>query len=167
MTLNELNGLDVGAARRELARCCGSSRWTNAMATRRPFHMPDDLYRAGDDVWWSLESGDWLEAFAHHPRIGERADGWANDEQAGARGAAQTTLDELVALNREYERKFGHVFLICATGKSADEMLGELRRRLPNDSASELRIAAAEQAKITRLRLQKLLAPTFEPSRTG
>jgi OHCU decarboxylase len=167
MTLNDLNGLDLGAATRELARCCGSARWANAMAARRPFESAEDLYRAADAVWWSLDSGDWLEAFGHHPRIGERAAGWAKDEQAGARGAAQTTLDALTALNREYELKFGHVFLICATGKSADDMLRELRRRLPNDPAPELRIAAGEQAKITRLRLQKLLASTFEPSRIG
>jgi 2-oxo-4-hydroxy-4-carboxy-5-ureidoimidazoline decarboxylase len=167
MTLNELNALDVGAATRELARCCGSTRWADAMATARPFQTADDLYRAADEVWWSLDSGDWLEAFGHHPRIGERTAGWAKDEQAGARGAAQMTLDSLTALNREYERKFGHVFLIFATGKSADDMLGELRRRLTHDPAPELRIAAGEQAKITRLRLQKLLAPNFEQSRTG
>jgi OHCU decarboxylase len=111
-----------------------------------------------DDVWWSLEGGDWLEAFAAHPRIGERAAGWAGEEQSGVRGADDEVLGRLNSLNHDYERKFGHVFLIFATGKSAAEILAELERRLANDPATELRIAAGEQAKITRLRLQKALA---------
>lgn len=118
-----------------------------------------------DDIWWSLEGGDWLEAFAAHPRIGERAAGWAGDEQSGVRGAERDVLGRLNSLNHDYERKFGHVFLIFATGKTSAQMLAELERRLANDPSTELRIAAGEQARITRLRLQKLLAEAREPTR--
>jgi OHCU decarboxylase len=157
MTLDELNALSDNDAHRELMRCCGSTRWAAAMSARRPFRSMESLQRDAEEAWWSLGDSDWLEAFTHHPRIGERAAGWANQEQAGTRGASRATLDELVETNREYERRFGHVFLILATGKTADEMLAELRRRLRNEPASELRIAAGEQAKITRLRLEKLV----------
>ena len=166
MTLEQLNALSRSTAREELERCCGSDRWVAAMTDRRPFHGPDELYHAAEEEWWSLGPADWLEAFSHHPRIGERAAGWAKDEQAGVDAASHSTRMALATLNREYEDRFNHVFLICATGKSADEMLGEVRRRLANDPAQELRIAAAEQAKITRLRLQKLLTPSLESSRT-
>ena len=157
MTLAALNAMDDLSAMRALAQCCGSRRWTAAMNARRPFTDPEALFRAAEETWWSLEGADWLEAFAHHPRIGERAGGWAGQEQAGTQGAPTTTMRELASLNREYERKFGHVFLIFATGKSADEMLAELRRRLALDPRAEMKNAAAEQAKITRLRLEKLL----------
>ena len=135
------------------------------MVARRPFQSSDQLLLAADDIWWSLDGGDWLEAFSHHPRIGERAAGWANDEQSGTRGASADTLEKLADLNHEYERKFAHVFLICATGKGADEMLSSLERRLRNEPAIELRIAASEQAKITRLRLEKLLAQSSPKSK--
>jgi 2-oxo-4-hydroxy-4-carboxy-5-ureidoimidazoline decarboxylase len=166
VTLAELNAMPRGAAERELARCCGSLRWAATMAARRPFANAEQLYRVADEVWWSLEGSDWLEAFSHHPRIGERAAGWAQDEQAGVRKASSNTLGTLADRNHEYERRFGHVFLICATGKRADEILQQLEQRLANDPATELRVAAGEQAKITRLRLEKLLTPTLESSRT-
>lgn len=167
MTLDDLNTMPRDAAERELARCCGSTRWAAAMAGRRPFADLEQLHRVSDDVWWSLDDSDWLEAFARHPRIGDRTGGggWAGTEQAGARGASTATLEALRSRNHEYERRFGHVFLIFATGKSADEMLAELERRLDNHPATELRIAAAEQAKITRLRLEKLVASPLESSR--
>ena len=167
MTLDELNALPVSAAEGELGKCCGSSRWSTAMAARRPFRDAGELYRAADDVWSSLDGSDWLEAFAQHPPIGQRATGWAQAEQSGTRDAASETLDELARLNHEYERKFGHVFLICATGKGADEMLAALKQRIEHNPASELRLAAAEQAKITRLRLENLVSQDREPSRTG
>jgi OHCU decarboxylase len=154
-------------AERDLRRCCGSTRWASAVASRRPFTSVEQLCRVADDVWWTLVGGDWLEAFAAHPRIGERAAGWASEEQSGVRGAAARTLERLTALNHDYERKFGHVFLIVATGKSADEMLAQLERRLHNDPATELKIAAVEQSKITRLRLERLLQPHPEASRPG
>lgn len=157
MTLKELNALTPEAAAQELERCCGSQRWAAEMAARRPFSSPDQLFGAAEEIWWSLDGADWLEAFSHHPRIGERADGWAKQEQKGAGGASRETLDALAELNREYEERFGFVFLIFATGKTADEMLAELRRRLDSARGAELNVAAGEQAKITRLRLEKLL----------
>lgn len=167
MTLNELNAMPNDAARRELMRCCGSRAWVEGMLTRRPFRDEAALMKAADDVWAPLGRAGWLEAFGHHPRIGDRvAAGWASQEQAGSAGASKETLDALVKGNDEYEKRFRHVFLVCATGKSAGEMLAALEERLHNDEITELRIAAGEQAKITRLRLGKLLAPTTEPSRT-
>jgi len=160
----ELNALPAVAAHHELSSCCGSSRWAAAITARRPFRDLREVCSAADEIWFGLEGGDWLEAFAHHPRIGERATGWAGDEQSGTRGAAPETLQTLGRLNHEYERKFGHVFLISAAGKSAAEMLAELQRRIDNDPASELRVAASEQARITRLRLEKLLAASREAS---
>jgi len=171
--LEELNALPTDAAERELSKCCGATRWAAAMVARRPFRSAEQLLQAADDVWWSLEGGDWLEAFSHHPRIGGRASGWAKDEQAGTGRASADTLKTLADLNHDYERKFAHVFLICATGKEADEMLSQLERRIHNDPATELRTAAAEQAKITRLRLEKMLSqpsaapPPSSPPRAG
>ena len=120
-----------------------------------------------DRIWWSLDSEDWLEAFHSHPKIGEKkaaaptaaeAQQWSEDEQSGIRNSVQLTLDELADLNRAYEEKFGYIFIVCASGRSSEEMLAILHDRLKNSAAEELRIAAAEQAKITELRLRKLLA---------
>ena len=165
--LSRLNEESAGAARDELRRCCGASRWVEAMNARRPFRDQESLLTAADEVWWDLEEPDWREAFAHHPKIGD-ADAlrrrfastreWAAGEQSGVRSATDETLAALAAGNREYEDRFGYIFIVCATGKTADEMLSLLRARLPNSPPNEIRIAAAEQAKITRLRLEKLLA---------
>jgi 2-oxo-4-hydroxy-4-carboxy-5-ureidoimidazoline decarboxylase len=155
-----LNALDDDAAREALARCCGARRWVNGMVAARPFADDRAVREAAERCWWALGPGDWREAFAHHPRIGERAGGdWARAEQAGVDAAGPQTRRALADGNEEYERRFGHVFLICATGRSADDMLGELRRRLGNDPARELQVAAGEQAKITRIRLEKLVRP--------
>lgn len=164
--LARLNALDAAEAERELLRCCGSTAWARKMSAQRPFGETRELLKAADDIWRSLDAPDWLEAFAAHPKIGGRkaareqdtqAAGWSAQEQSGARDAAQATLDELAEANRAYEEKFGHIFIVCATGKTADEMLALLRARLPNDAATELRNAAEEQRKITQLRLEKLL----------
>lgn len=152
-----LNELSPDAVERELRRCCGSGRWAREMAARRPFASDAALYAAADEVWWDLEPDDWREAFAAHPRIGERDGGaWSAEEQAGMNEASRRLEDEIREGNRAYEAKFGHVFLICATGLTAAEMAAALDRRLDNDPEAELRIAAAEQAKITKLRLRKL-----------
>jgi 2-oxo-4-hydroxy-4-carboxy-5-ureidoimidazoline decarboxylase len=156
--LARLNGLEADMAAAELLACCGSSAWARALAACRPFAGEEALVAAAERIWWDLAPEDWRQAFAAHPRIGERATGWAEAEQSGAREAATPLLAELAAANRAYEARFGHVFLICATGKSAGEILGALRARLGNEPGAELRIAAAEQAKITRLRLARLLA---------
>jgi 2-oxo-4-hydroxy-4-carboxy-5-ureidoimidazoline decarboxylase len=152
-------------ARRLLTTCCGSRRWVDRMLARRPFGSRVELLTAARDEWNALDSPDWREAFAHHPRIGDRdalaarfpaTHELAAHEQAGIADATAGVLDALAEGNRRYEEKFGYIFIVCATGKSADEMLALLEARLPNDEATELRIAAAEQAKITELRLQKL-----------
>jgi OHCU decarboxylase len=171
--LDALNRLPRDAADAALRRCCGSRAWVRAMLEARPFSGRATLLAHADVVWWSLGAGDWLEAFTHHPRIGERpqpaadTSDWAAGEQAGTAAADAAVLAELESLNHEYEARFDHVFLICATGRSADEMLAALRERLGNDPGAELRIAAEEQRKITRLRLEKLLeelAPAPPPT---
>jgi len=139
----------------ELISCCGSAAWANAMFRRQPF---TDIHREADEVWWSLASEDWLEAFAAHPKIGQKsAAKWTAQEQSGMSQAAASTAQEMARLNVEYENKFGFIFIVCATGKSADEMLSILQTRINNSREEEIRIAAAEQAKITHLRLDKLL----------
>ena len=154
-----LNGLPGNAARAALTRCCPSRRWVDAMLAARPFGSDAALFKAAERAWWALGKDDWLEAFGGHPRIGERAvDALAQREQAGMRRAGEETRTALAQGNHEYEARFGHVFLICATGQSATDMLGALRARLGNDPTTELRVAAGEQAKITRLRLEKLAA---------
>jgi OHCU decarboxylase len=154
-----LNSLPDAAARAALARCCGARRWVDALLAGRPFGGDAELLAAAERCWWELGRADWLEAFAGHPRIGERSgDARARSEQAGVDGARENTRAALARGNRDYERRFGYVFLICAAGKSADEMLAALETRVGNTPAVELRIAADEQAKITRLRLENLVA---------
>lgn len=158
MTLDELNTVPSIDAEGTLRRCSGSRRWAAQMASARPFATREALYEAGERIWWTLDPDDWREAFAAHPRIGERlGTQWSVQEQSGARSAAETTLAELAAVNAAYEARFGYIFIVCATGKSGDEMLAVARRRLENDAASELQVAATEQAAIARLRLEKLL----------
>src|SRR5213083_3684848 len=155
-----LNAQSDERARAALQRCCGARHWVDAMLAARPFASDAELLATAERVWWGLGRADWLEAFAAHPRIGGRGGpktDWARHEQAGADGAAEATLAALAQGNRAYEERFGHVFLISATGRTADEMLVALRGRLTNDPATELRVAAEEQAKITRLRLGKLV----------
>ena len=159
MTLEELNALAPTDAADALWRCCSSVRWAGMMAALRPFRNEAELFQAAESAWWELSSPDWLEAFSHHPRIGERsASAWAAQEQSGAKDASQKIKDELVRWNTQYEQRFGFVFLICATGKQAGEMLEQMEKRMNNEPAAELRVAAGEQAKITRLRLDKLLS---------
>lgn len=164
--LARLNSLAREEAATELLKCCGSTVWARAVADARPFADADELLETADRVWWSLSEADWLEAFRSHPKIGERraarevgreAARWSEEEQAGTRDAAAETRDALAAANREYEQRFGFIFIVCATGKSTDEMLALLGARLSNGRDRELRVAAEEQRRITRLRLGKLL----------
>ncbi len=150
-----------------MLKCCGSRKWARGMVDARMHRSVSDLVETAGQVWWSLEPHDWLEAFRSHPKIGEKkaaaataieAQQWSVAEQAGVNNSAEQTLDELARLNREYEKKFGYIFIVCASGKTSEEMLAILRSRLENDAEDELRIAAGEQAKITELRLKKLLA---------
>jgi OHCU decarboxylase len=167
MDLEQLNLLPAGDVQNELFKCCGSKRWAEQLIAERSFENLDQLIATADRVWWSLEPGDWLEAFRSHPKIGEtkaaavstsdQSKQWSAAEQAGIADAANSTLATLAELNQKYEDKFGYIFIVCASGKSSEEMLAILRRRLANNPDEELRIAAAEQAKITKLRLTKLL----------
>ncbi len=154
----ELNTLAPDAATAALRRCCGSSKWTAAMVAARPFEDAAALARIAERTWWSLDEADHLEAFAAHPKIGETSSAaWSTAEQAGAAGAAQATRDELATANREYEAKHGFIYIVCATNRTADAILADIRARLRGSRREELRTAAEEQAKITRLRLHKLL----------
>jgi allantoicase len=158
--LNALAGADAAAA---FKRCCGSTKWAAAMTLARPFEDLDALLRIGERTWWSLTVEDHLEAFSAHPKIGETktpATGdakWSTGEQAGAAAASEQTLAELAEANRNYESQLGFIFIVCASGRSAGEMLHDLRARLANSREVELRTAAEEQAKIMRLRLTKLV----------
>ncbi|HEX4510220.1 MAG TPA: 2-oxo-4-hydroxy-4-carboxy-5-ureidoimidazoline decarboxylase [Burkholderiaceae bacterium] len=153
-----LNALAPEDARAALGRCCGSSRWVTGMLARRPWPSTGALHADADQVWGALERADFLEAFAHHPRIGgSGGDGWARQEQGLVASAAAVTQAELRQANERYLARFGYIFIVCATGKSAAEMLALLEERLPNDPAPELAIAAREQARITHLRLEKLV----------
>lgn len=164
--LQGLNSFEPTAVENELLKCCGSANWARRMVAERPYDSLAELTKNADRVWWSLEPRDWLEAFHSHPKIGEKkaaatvaveSQKWSEDEQSGIRDSAKETIEALAKLNREYEEKFGYIFIVCASGKSSEEMLAILRRRLGNDAQEELRIAAAEQAKITQLRLTKLI----------
>jgi OHCU decarboxylase len=158
VTLVELNRLPDHRAEAEFARCCGSMRWARLMAAERPFGSVDVLAAVAQRLWWSLAAADWLEAFAAHPRIGEQArSAWSAEEQAAASSIPGQLRDRLARLNQEYEHRFGYTFLVSATGKTAEAMAGILERRLRNEPAEELQIAADEQRKITELRLAKLL----------
>jgi 2-oxo-4-hydroxy-4-carboxy-5-ureidoimidazoline decarboxylase len=165
--LRRLNAMPSSEARAALLRCCGSSRWAEAVAAARPFADADALRAEAERAWWRLERGDWLEAFGHHPRIGDKdalrerfatTRTWAASEQGGVTASDEATLEALAAGNRDYEARFGYIFIVCASGKTAPEMLALLSARLSNPPDAELRIAASEQAKITKLRLDKLLA---------
>ena len=164
--LERLNSLQREEAEAEFLKCCGSTLWARRMAEERPFHDLQQLLAQADAEWWALDPEDWLEAFSRHPKIGEQksartqaaaAQQWSEQEQAGTKSADEETKHQLAAANREYESKFGHIYIVCATGKTADEMLSLCRERLSNEPDEELRVAAEEQRRITHLRLRKLL----------
>jgi 2-oxo-4-hydroxy-4-carboxy-5-ureidoimidazoline decarboxylase len=151
----------------ELERCCGARAWVAAMLAAQPCADRAALEAAAEKAFAALKAEDWLEAFRHHPKIGDKAAlrakfastrEWASGEQAGAAAADEATLDALAKGNADYEARFGHIFIVCATGKSAAEMLALLKARIGNDPKEELCIAAGEQVKITKLRLAKLLS---------
>lgn len=161
-----LNELEPDAAAAVLRRCCGAERWVKAMLAARPLASTAALHERALSIWNALAAQDYLEAFSHHPQIGENLEELrrrfatthplSEREQAGVNNADESTLLSLRDGNRAYRERFGHIFIVCATGKSAPEMLALLRQRLGNEPAAELAIAAAEQAKITRLRLDGL-----------
>ena len=164
--LENLNRMPREEAYARLRACCGSERWASEMADRRPFGDFRELFEAADLVWWNLGAEDWLAAFRAHPKIGERraeretgggAGRWSEEAQAGLPGGAPEVAEALATANLDYEARFGHIFIISASGKSPEEMLEALRRRLANDPTTELCVAAEQQRRITRLRLLKLL----------
>jgi 2-oxo-4-hydroxy-4-carboxy-5-ureidoimidazoline decarboxylase len=161
------NGLPQEEAVREILACCGSKTWAASMASKRPIQDEDSLMTTSDAIWSGLGEQDWLEAFRSHPRIGEshaeevapaQSSAWSAQEQQKASSADEAVMVALKWGNREYEQKFGRIFIICATGKSASEILEILRRRLHNDEATELRQAAEEQRQIMHIRLNKWIA---------
>jgi 2-oxo-4-hydroxy-4-carboxy-5-ureidoimidazoline decarboxylase len=165
VTLQRLNALPDDEAEGAFLTCCGSTRWAREMARRRPFGSQADVHEAAAEVWFALDPEDWDEAFRAHPRIGERkaapaqsaqAAAWSTQEQVGAASAEDEVAAALADGNRAYEARFGRIYIVCATGRTAEEMLSILRARLANDPDTELRAAASEQAKITELRLEKL-----------
>jgi 2-oxo-4-hydroxy-4-carboxy-5-ureidoimidazoline decarboxylase len=164
--LDDLSDSDAAARMRV---CCGSHRWVDGMLAARPFKTPSRARERADAIWNGLTREDWLEAFDHHPRIGEKkaavpqeAAGAAlsSQEQFRVTAAGQAVLDQLAKVNQDYERRFGYIYIVCASGKSADELLAIAKDRLKNDPTKELRVAAEEQRKIMQLRLAKLLETT-------
>ncbi|HMK25554.1 MAG TPA: 2-oxo-4-hydroxy-4-carboxy-5-ureidoimidazoline decarboxylase [Chitinophagaceae bacterium] len=171
MTLHEFNILPKQQLIEELTKCCGSSAWVKRML---PFIPADDMIELLEDAeeeWNKCSEDDWKEAFSHHPKIGDVeslakkfastahpiAIGWAAGEQSAVNVASKETIEALAEGNRLYEEKFGYIFIVCATGRSAEEMLMLLRSRLENKPEEEILIAADEQNKITKLRIEKLL----------
>ncbi len=161
--LNELPSAEAASAFRD---CCGSTVWAERMSASRPFAMLENLYTAAEDIWFALTPADHLEAFAAHPQIGSkkaapsqkrRAADWSAGEQSGVQDAADSVREQLAEANRLYKNKFGFIFIVYASGKTADEMLAICRARQGNSVETELKIAAQEQHKITETRLNKLL----------
>ena len=169
--LEWLNGLPAAEAHADLLACCGASLWAREMVARRPFGDTAELFAAADEIWRSLDRGRWLEAFASHPQIGEKqgekqieseagqqlSTRWSAEEQSSTLRDPAGVLTKLAEGNRAYRQRFGYIFIVCATGKTADEMLAILERRLHNDASAELAIAAEEHRRIMQLRLEKLL----------
>jgi OHCU decarboxylase len=162
LRLGYVNSLFGQAAVRFFYTACASPAWVDDMIAQRPFTTPTAVLDEAELVFETLNEADWLEAFAGHPRIGERGDETANREQAGAASASQETIRELIDVNRRYEDKFGFTYIVYATGKTADEMLAIARDRLGNDRETEIANAATEQRRITQTRLRRMLCQDDE-----
>ena len=166
MKIDELNEIGFNAAKSEFLKCCTSEEWAKRMANSIPFEDMECLQEVAEDIWEKkLKEKDRLEAFSGHPKIGDvnslkakyaNTAAMAGHEQSGVDSASDETISELARLNKEYEDKFGYIFIICATGKSADEMLEILKSRIGNTPEKEIEIAAVEQNKITQIRLNKV-----------
>ena len=177
-TLARWNRLSAEEAAKELLPCCGSKTWAQRLASRRPLADEAALLAASDEIWFDLAAEDWMEAFRGHPRIGEKLgekigekqaaqspgqpapvqSSWSAQEQRNVAAAGEEVKTALAEANRKYEHQFGHIFIVCATGKSGSEILEILRRRLQNDRDAELREAAEEQRQITHIRLRRWLS---------
>lgn len=164
--VEKLNRLPTDEARKVLLDCCGSTRWAEKVAANRPYWDVGQCLIIGARIWRELEREDWLEAFRAHPKIGEQkaeaavsdeARRWSEGEQSRSNDAVAETLDALASANREYEEKFGFIFIVCASGKTAEQMLALLRGRMSNGPETELRVSLEEQWLITQLRVRKFL----------
>jgi len=163
--LQAWNATDAATALDAMIACCAARRWAAAMVALRPIAGVFEFSEAADRIWSTMDESDWMEAFAAHPRIGDRkpahatakSSAWSTQEQSSTNSAAEKVLEELAEGNAVYEQHFGFTYIVCATGKSADEMLAILNRRLSSDRASELREAAEQQRQITQIRLGKWL----------
>ena len=160
MTLSDFNNLDKNIAAKELGACCGSEKWVSLLMEKFPFESQEALVEQATTIWYDkCNKPDWLEAFTHHPKIGDKkslTEKFAGKEQAGVASATEQLIDALAKANNKYENKFGFIFIVCATGRTAGEMLRLLNDRLDNDQDSELSIAMNEQHKITLIRFKKL-----------
>jgi OHCU decarboxylase len=163
-SLAEWNLLAAEEAIPPVLACCGSRAFAERVVAARPYASLDELLKTADEVWGSLGEADWLEAFACHPRIGESRSGgsgqfsaWSKEEQAKAKAAPTEVLDVMAEKNREYEARHGFLYIVRASGRSADELLGILEKRIGNSTAVEIREAAEQQRQITNLRLKKWL----------
>jgi OHCU decarboxylase len=163
--LDEWNQLPEPDALATVLACCGSNAFARAVVRGRPYPDSESLLARSDEIWWSLGERDWLEAFARHPRIGESTahaspqfSAWSTEEQSRARAADEPVVDSLARKNREYEARHGFIYIVCASGRSAEELLAILDRRLRNSTEVELREAAEQQRQITHLRIGKWLA---------
>lgn len=165
LILDAFNSADNDTALASLMSCCASHRWALSVTTLRPFKDEATLFTIGDFIWNKMQEPDWMEAFSAHPRIGERKPAeasaqskeWSNQEQAAVHDSQSDILAALAAGNLRYEELFGFTYIVCATGKSAEEMLAILQTRLANDRHTELREAAEQQRQITQIRLRKWL----------
>lgn len=166
MTIQAFNQLSAEEKFNELIKCCGSTKWANELVKLAPFNSLESIIADSDFIWNRCVDADFREAFSHHPKIGDvkslekkfaSTKQWAAGEQAAVSKASQEILEKLAQGNEAYEKKFGYIFIVCATGKTAEEMLDLLNQRLPNAATIELGIAAAEQNKITHIRIKKLL----------
>jgi 2-oxo-4-hydroxy-4-carboxy-5-ureidoimidazoline decarboxylase len=164
-TLADWNKLDQASAAASILPCCGSARWARELVETRPINIETELLERSDAIWKALSPDDWDEAFRSHPRIGERkaaavtaqSSEWSRAEQGGIVRSTSEILAALEQGNQRYEQRFKRIYIVCATGKSAEEMLADLQRRLHNDTDTELRETVEQQRQITRLRLRKWL----------
>ena len=165
MTIAEFDHMDIEEKKALLHQCCGSTTWVNKVISALPAEDLIDLQEIAEEQWYACSEQDWREAFGHHPKIGDlnslkekysSTGHWAEGEQSSVKQATEQTLRALVEENQEYEKKFGYIFIVFATGKTADEMLSILKQRFYNSPETEIQIAMEEQLKITKLRLEKL-----------
>jgi 2-oxo-4-hydroxy-4-carboxy-5-ureidoimidazoline decarboxylase len=165
INLSYINSLSEAQAQEAFFNCSGSPVWAKTMVSSRPFASEEEIKNKSALAWGTLSHSDWLQAFASHPKIGDKESlrkkfaataHWAANEQGGVDNASEQTIERLALLNEQYEARFGYIFIVCATGKTAEQMLAILEERLPHEPDGEFDIACDEQKKITQLRLEKL-----------